>query len=153
MGRAERVRLTRRDMLKLSAGGAGMFALTASGLAVPRGFGKGGSLYIEAFPTSPLILSPFNDALPVPRALAPIAKANVDLWDRTPAKDSQDCFDQDSTSGYGGRYGPTLGTQQVWPDTDPLVYQIKLQVAGHDFTSSSVQPVDSKGKDAKPPGS
>ena len=75
MGRAERVRLTRRDMLKLSAGGAGMFALTASGLAVPRGFGKGGSLYIEAFPTSPLILSPFNDALPVPTAVEPVVGA------------------------------------------------------------------------------
>jgi hypothetical protein len=59
MSRLNKVRLTRRDMLKLSAGGAGMFALTASGLAVPRGFagggGGGGSVYLEAFPTSPLI--------------------------------------------------------------------------------------------------
>ena len=28
-------------------------------------------IYIEAFPTSPLILTPFSDALPVPKALAP----------------------------------------------------------------------------------
>ena len=34
MTRRDSVRLTRRDMLKLSAGGAGMFALTASGFAV-----------------------------------------------------------------------------------------------------------------------
>jgi hypothetical protein len=35
MSRIENVRLSRRDMLKLSAGGAGLFALTASGFAVP----------------------------------------------------------------------------------------------------------------------
>ena len=36
MANADNVRLTRRDMLKLSAGGAGMFALTASGLRCPE---------------------------------------------------------------------------------------------------------------------
>ena len=62
MGTQDKVRLTRRDMLKLSAGGAGLFALTASGFAVPQGVGAGG-VVIEAFPTSPLILRPFNDPL------------------------------------------------------------------------------------------
>src|SRR4051794_21396764 len=39
----------------------GAFVLGASALAVPRiRLQGGGSLYIEAFPTSPLILSPFN---------------------------------------------------------------------------------------------
>ena len=37
MGAQGKVTLTRRDMLKLSAGGAGLFALTASGFAVPQG--------------------------------------------------------------------------------------------------------------------
>jgi hypothetical protein len=41
MGRQHTGGLTRRDMLKLGAG-AGVFALTASGLAVPRGFSSGG---------------------------------------------------------------------------------------------------------------
>ena len=92
MARLNRVRLTRRDMLKLSAGGAGVFALTASGLAVPRGFGSGGggSVYIEAFPTSPLILSPFNDPLPIPKAMAPTAKSVVDTWSNPPGPDNQD---------------------------------------------------------------
>ena len=36
--------------------------------------------------------------------------------------------------------------------TTPLVYQIKLQVAGHDFTSSPVQPIDSFGRNVVPPG-
>src|SRR3954469_12294723 len=83
MERLDRVRLTRRDMLRLTAGGAGMFMLTASGLAGSSsvgGSGGGGALYVEAFPTSPLILRPFNEPLPVPRAKAPIAKAVVDGW-------------------------------------------------------------------------
>src|SRR4051794_29796550 len=62
MASSSRIQLTRRDMLKLSLGGAGAFALTASGFSVPRGFSSGGgSLYLEAFPTSPLILNAFRD--------------------------------------------------------------------------------------------
>ena len=37
-GPAGRRSTTRRDMVKLGAGGAGMFALAASGLAVPKAF-------------------------------------------------------------------------------------------------------------------
>ena len=59
MARHDNIRLTRRDMLKLGAGGAGMFMIGAGGLAIPKGLasgggGGGGSVYIEAFPTSPL---------------------------------------------------------------------------------------------------
>src|SRR3954454_2892749 len=91
MQNVDKVRLTRRDMLKLSIGGAGMFALTASGLAVPRGLAKGGGgIYLEAFPTSPLILSPFNDALPIPQALRPVPKTDVDGWSSPPGPDNQD---------------------------------------------------------------
>jgi FtsP/CotA-like multicopper oxidase with cupredoxin domain len=150
MERLERVRLTRRDMLRLSAGGAGMFVLTASGLAVPRGLGAGGgALYIEAFPTSPLILSPFNEPLPIPKALAPIAKSVVDRWSSPPGPDNQDFVK-----------GAAPFKHQLWPGTAPvadyplpLVYQIKLEVAGHDFTSSLVQPIDSNGRNTTPPGS
>src|SRR4029079_13695039 len=71
----DKILLTRKDMLKLSAGGAGMFALTASGFAVPRGIaggsGASGKLYIEAFPTSPLITTPFTDPLVIPPAMRP----------------------------------------------------------------------------------
>ena len=78
MGSQNNIRLTRRDMLKLGAGGAGMFALSAGGLAIPKGFAGGdsgggsGKVYIEAFPTSPLILNPFSDDLVIPRALRPM---------------------------------------------------------------------------------
>jgi FtsP/CotA-like multicopper oxidase with cupredoxin domain len=150
MERLDRVRMTRRDMLRLSAGGAGMFALTASGLAVSSSLGSGGgNIYIEAFPTSPLILSPFNDPLPIPKAAAPIAKSIVDTWESPPGPDNQD-FVKDAAAW----------KHQLWPGTAPvadyplpLVYQIKLEVAGHDFTSSLVQPIDSNGRNVTPPRS
>jgi FtsP/CotA-like multicopper oxidase with cupredoxin domain len=152
MERVDKVRLTRRDMLRLTAGGAGMFALTASGLAVSssvaKGGGGGGSLYIEAFPTSPLILSPFNDPLPIPKAAVPVPKSVVDTWSNKPGPDNQDLVS-----------GAAPFKHQLWPGQGvvgdyplPLVYQIKVEVAGHDFTSSLVQPMDSFGKDVAPPG-
>src|SRR3954453_1768764 len=143
------VRLTRRDMLRLSAGGAGMFALTASGLAISSGRGASGNLYIEAFPTSPLILTPFTDYLPIPKALAPVPQAVVDRWPSPPGPDNQDYVK-----------GAPPFKHQLWPGTAPvadlplpIVYQIKLQVAGHSFTSSLVQPIDSSGRNVVPPRS
>jgi FtsP/CotA-like multicopper oxidase with cupredoxin domain len=151
MERLDRVTLTRRDMLRLTAGGAGMFMLTASGLAVASGVGAsdgGGGLYIEAFPTSPLILSPFNEPLPVPTAMAPVPKAVVDGWDSPPGPDNQDFVK-----------GAAPNTHQLFPGTAPvadfplpIVYEIKLEVSGHDFTSSLVQPIDSNGRNTTPPG-
>jgi len=148
----DRVRLTRRDMLRLSAGGAGMFMLTASGLAISSGLGAsngGGGLYIEAFPTSPLILRPFDEPLPIPKAMAPVPKADVDRWESPPGPDNQDFVK-----------GAAPHTHQLFPGTAPvadfplpIVYQMKLEVAGHDFTSSLVQPIDSNGRDVSPPGS
>src|SRR4051812_18448283 len=159
MARPNSIHLTRRDMLKLSAGGAGMFALTASGFAVPRGFGSGGgggSLYLEAFPTSPLILTPFTDELPIPQALRPADPANptnpqnitdprsgkkIDCIDRT-AQDSLGVVDNDD---YYKKYGKTMGTHSVWCDDlrmpEPIVYKIDLEVAEHAFTSSKVQAI------------
>ena len=135
MERLDKIRLTRRDMLKLGAGGAGMFALTASGLGVPRGFagGGGGSVYIEAFPTSPLILDEARGGLafadnaknylPIPKALRPMDAGYLsglqakgeDPYDRN----KQDIFGAKSgplTSGdYFNRYGQRLGAHQVMP--------------------------------------
>src|SRR3954454_14483948 len=151
MERVDRVRLTRREMLRLSAGGAGVFMLTASGLAVSSAISAssgGGKLYLEAFSTSPLILTPFDEPLPIPTAMAPVPKTVVDRWESPPAPDNQDFVK-------GGK----PHTHQLWPGTAPvagfplpIVYQIKLEVAGHDFTSSLVQPIDSFGRDVAPPG-
>jgi len=171
MSRPDKIRLTRRDMVKLGAGGAGMFMLSAGGLAVPRGFaggggsGGGGSLYIEAFPTSPLILKPFNDPMNIPKAMAPVDPETWDsIGDDLPDPKKQDCLPVGDTK-YKGRYGYDLGCHQMWPGEGasagwdgwksykPLVYQIKAQVAGHKFTTSAVQPINSFGKNVTPPRS
>jgi FtsP/CotA-like multicopper oxidase with cupredoxin domain len=179
MARPNSIHLTRRDMLKLSAGGAGMFALTASGFAVPRGFGAGGgggSLYLEAFPTSPLIMEPFKDDesnyLPIPQALRaadpnnptnpqtikdPVSGAAINPCDMT----KQDCGvggdGMDVKQAYYKRYGKVLGTQSVTPKQlgmpDPIVYEIDVKVAQHSFTPSRVKPIDSFGKPIVPPSS
>src|SRR3954452_6301838 len=124
MARPNSIQLTRRDMLKLSSAGAGVFALTASGFAVPRGFagggGGGGSVYLEAFPTSPLILKPFYDELVVPEPMKPVDPKDVANWDSSPRQEKQDSHDTDSTTSYTKRWGPTLGTHQMWPSTTPL---------------------------------
>src|SRR4051812_11417255 len=161
MARPNSIHLTRRDMLKLSAGGAGMFALTASGFAVPRGFGAGGgggSLYLEAFPTSPLIVSPFTDELPIPQALRPADRSNPkdpkNLFDPRTNKQInptdrtvQDCESNVADGDYFKRYGHVLGQHSVWCDdlkmTDPIVYKIDLEVAEHPFTTSKVRPINS----------
>jgi FtsP/CotA-like multicopper oxidase with cupredoxin domain len=170
-------------MLKLSGAGAGVFALTASGFAVPRGFaggggGGGGSLYIEAFPTSPLIVDPFRDTpenqLVIPKALAaadpssPSAPGNIED-PTTGAKidfknmDKQDCGvapksgKMDVNDAYYYRYGKVLGTQSITPKMlgmrDPIVYKIDLEVARHKFTTSAVKPINSFGKPIAPPAS
>ena len=151
MERLDKVRLSRRDMLKLTAGGAGMFALTSSGLAVSSGLGSSGSgnIYIEAFPTSPLILSPFNEPLTIPKAAIPIAKSVVDGWESPPGPDNQDFV----KGAAPNRHQLFPGTAPVGNYPLPIVYQLKLEVAGHDFTSSMVQPIDSNGRNVRPPGS
>src|SRR3954468_14940387 len=183
MERLDKISLTRRDMLKLSGAGAGVFALTASGFAVPRGFaggggGGGGGLYLEAFPTSPLIVDPFRDTpenqLVIPQALRaadqsnPTAPGNIED-PTTGAKidftnmDKQDCGvgpktgNMDANQAYYKRYGKVLGAQSVTPKQlglpDPIVYKIDLEVARHKFTTSAVKPINSFGKAIAPPKS
>ena len=146
MGRPDNIRLTRRDMLKLGAGGAGMFVLTAGGLAVPRGFagggggGGGGSLYIEAFPTSPLILKPFNDPLTIPTAHGAGDPDDVGLDRRAcPTRRSRTAWRSSDHEATRASTATTLGCAPAVAgrgrhrpavrrglSTTPLVYQIKL---------------------------
>src|SRR3954464_6205461 len=120
MAKRDKIQLTRRDMLRLSAGGAGLFVLSASGLAVPRGFGSGGSggggsVYIEAFPTSPLITSPFNDPLNIPSAMRPSDPTTWDSPGGKPDPKVQDSLGPSPTKDYENKYGRVLGTHQFWP--------------------------------------
>jgi hypothetical protein len=81
--------VARRTILRVGAiGGAGAALVAAkvvggpllaqTGLLTPDGafaatsIALGGGLYIENFPTSPLVLTPFTDPLPVPMALRPV---------------------------------------------------------------------------------
>jgi FtsP/CotA-like multicopper oxidase with cupredoxin domain len=157
---SQEVRVPRRQLLQAGAAGAGLMALAGAGVLGVRELGsklrpaethvpaaEAANFYIEAWPTSPLIVNPFNDPLPIPRALAPIDKSVYSAWSGT----------------FGGPPGPGIGqqdsdkaTHQVWPSSltyngapmpDPLVYQIKLQVDEHAFTTSQVLPI---GPDALP---
>ncbi len=114
--------------------------LSADGLFDATSIALADSLYTEAFPTSPLILNPFQDALVIPKALAPEPWIDYTNWKQPP--------------------GPGIGQQnsfgnerhQVWCNDprvhspDPLVYKLELTVAGHSFTTSPVLPIDSNGK-------
>jgi FtsP/CotA-like multicopper oxidase with cupredoxin domain len=112
----------------LSADGA--FGATSEALA--------DQIYIEAFPTSPLILSPFTDVLNIPKALSPVPQSVYSSWPKPP--------------GPGIGQQNSLGNQQhqIWPSQigspDPIVYKIDVLLRTHAFTTSQVLPIDSKGK-------
>jgi FtsP/CotA-like multicopper oxidase with cupredoxin domain len=152
----DHVAATRRHFLQLSAAGAAAVAVgTTAAAVVPELRQKGlmskdgvfdaasiawaGALYTEAFPTSPLIISPFSDALTIPKALVPEPRVGgYDSWTNTP--------------GPGVGQQNSLGNErhQIWPTTlgmpDPLVYKIRIQVAQHSFTTSQVMPINSLGQ-------
>ena len=147
----------RRTFLKMGAIGSAALAIgTAGSLVVPELKRRGlwtpdglfdaasiawaNAIYTEAFPTSPLILSPFSDELPVPKALTPIPKSEYSGWANPP--------------GPGDGQQNSLGNErhQIWTppggssNLDPIVYHIKVQVNQHAFTSSQVLPIDQFGK-------
>ena len=96
------------------------------------------SLYIEAFPVSPLILNPFNDPLVIPQALRPLSPAEVAALDPPPGP------------GVGQQNSFGNETHQVWPDAigfpDPIVYKIDVLTRQHSFTTSQVLPINSLGQ-------
>jgi FtsP/CotA-like multicopper oxidase with cupredoxin domain len=144
--KAGRSGVTRRTFIKSGVAVAGMAGFVLAGAEMKGLVGAdtpltdattSGPTYIEAFPTSPLIVAPFTDPLPIPKALRPIPKSEWQTWASPPSPDA-------------GKQDSDGATHQVWGSKfgypDPLVYQIKLQVAQHNFTSSPVQPIGSDGK-------
>jgi hypothetical protein len=106
---------------------------------------------IEFFPTSPFILSPFVDDLPIPQPLQPTTAAELaglGLPAPSPAAGRQS---SDGTS-----------THSLWPSDvkaadgkplpEPVVYLIRQRNAYHSWTSSKVQPIDALGQDVVAPG-
>jgi FtsP/CotA-like multicopper oxidase with cupredoxin domain len=147
--------VSRRAVLRWgAAGGAGVALVGAQSVARPWLAQRGllspdgafaatstaltDQLYIEAFPTSPLILSPFVDPLPIPKALRPVPKSEYEGWGTPP--------------GPGDGQQNSLGNQkhQKWcsdvGSPDPLVYKIEVVVSTHSFTTSKVLPIDKNGR-------
>jgi FtsP/CotA-like multicopper oxidase with cupredoxin domain len=160
--------VSRRSLLRVGAGGAALAAfypasriLTPSlrdrGLLSPDGvFGAAAieltdSLYTEAFPTSPLILQPFKDALLIPPAARPAT--DVGSWKFQPGPG---LGQQNVLSSSGGNE-----QHQCWSDDarikatnggaaypKPIVYKFDVKVAQHSFTTSPVLPINSSGQPA-----
>jgi len=149
--------------LRLGAiGGAGVALVAAKGLGGPflaeqgllgadsafaiASVALGDNLfYIENYPTSPLILAPFTDPLPIPAALAPIPRSVYSLWQYPPGP------------GAGQQNSLRNERHQIWPSQipakgdwaggspDPIVYKIDVQLGTHSFTTSAVLPIDVNG--------
>ncbi|MFL6063530.1 MAG: multicopper oxidase domain-containing protein [Friedmanniella sp.] len=149
--------MSRRSVLRLGALGVAGAALVGTraaaepylasrGLMTPDGVFAAAAtaitdlVYLEAFPTSPLILNPFSDPLNVPQALRPVSKDNWSKWAQPPSKNQQNSLDNQ--------------THQKWvTDADvkakisePIVYKLDLEVETHSFTTSKVLPIDKDGK-------
>ncbi len=141
----EPLRLNRRELLKLGllSGGA---ALIGSRALRPTPAFALCDVGDEPFPTSPLILNPFKDLLPIPPVYAP---SDPSTWrnprTRVLAPPGPGVGQQDSDGG----------THQVWPSTlglpDPIYYKIDLKVNQHAFTTSLVQPINALGQPVVPP--
>jgi FtsP/CotA-like multicopper oxidase with cupredoxin domain len=144
--------VSRRTLLRWgAAGGAGVALAAAQGVGVPflskqgllsadgafaaTGIALADQIYIEAFPTSPLILTPFIDALLIPMALRPVQPSDL-----SPAPGP----------GIGQQNSLGNETHQIWPDKigspDPILYKIDCLVRTHSFTTSQVLPIDVNGK-------
>lgn len=149
--------MSRRMVLRGAAVGAAAVGITATqtlivpslqerGLLSADGVFEGASIaladsiYTEAFPTSPLILSPFVDELPVPEALKPTPQSEYSSWASPPGP------------GVGQQNSLNNEKHQVWCNDsrvnspDPLVYKIDVQVDEHAFTTSQVLPINNLGQ-------
>jgi FtsP/CotA-like multicopper oxidase with cupredoxin domain len=122
----------------------------------------------EDMPLSPLILNPFSELLPVPKAMASgwrridgtLDPQASDAWYCRPYPGrpnggvivpSKDLGCQDSMGDRTrGENLPRGGTHQLWPGTpgtacqnypDPILYHIRIQVSEHRVTDSLVRPL------------
>jgi len=148
--------VTRRAVLRAGAVGATGVALTAAGeLGAPYLAQKGllsadgpfaatatalGDLlfYKEVFPTSPLILKPFDQELKAPKALAPEKMIEVVDWPLPPGPGpgQQSSLDNEQHQKWSSDVG----------SPDPIVYRLKVEVNTHSFTTSQVLPINSLGQ-------
>jgi len=146
--------------LAVAAGGGLIQAVTGIRGSGPEAARADGGTYTEVFPTSPLIGgtgvdangkaigSTFTDPLPIPKALAPVPKTVYSAWTNPPGPG---LGQQNSLRNEQHQKWPSSITWNKKPLPDPIVYQIKLQVDEHRFTTSKVLPIDNSGKPVVPP--
>lgn len=136
----------RREMLKMGLktgvvlGGSTL--ISTRGIGLTKAYGKQctGLSPIEVFPTSPLILNPFHDPLPIPEPLAP---SDPSTWATPPNPQTSGL--QDSSGGVHQVGCKHLGLP------DPVYYRMALRVGKHNFTTSPVLPIDKNGNPVKLP--
>ena len=155
----------RRTVLKFGAAGAAALAagvtasavvpdlrqkglMSADGAFHAASIAMAGAIYTEAFPTSPLIMSPFTDQLPIPKALAPEPIVDVAGWTDPPGPGEGQ---QNSIRNQRHQvFKPRVTIQDVVSGQadrpDPIIYKLKVEVAEHSFTTSQVMPINSFGK-------
>ncbi|MDX6284497.1 MAG: hypothetical protein QOH03_5568, partial [Kribbellaceae bacterium] len=163
--RSDQSGVSRRNVLRISAAGAAAFGLGFGRLVAEPSLAQRGlmsrdgvfgaaseafadALYTEVFPTSPLILTPFKDTLPIPEALDPVPESVYSNWKNPPGP------------GDGEQNGNPKGVgnerHQMWPSKipaalggpypDPIVYKIECLVRAHSFTTSQVKAINAKGQ-------
>ena len=156
-GVSQKSGVRRREFLRLGAiGGAALAAgaitakwmpdlhqrglLSADGVFDAASIAWADSLYDEEFPTSPLILNPFSDELPIPQALRPEPYGDWTYWNNVPGPGDG------RQNSYGNdRHQRWCDDSRVAGATTPLVYRIELKVEEHSFTTSQVLPINSNG--------
>jgi FtsP/CotA-like multicopper oxidase with cupredoxin domain len=154
----QKSRVARREFLRLGAiGGAAVAAgavastwmpdlrrrglLSTDGVFDAASIAWADSLYREAFPTSPLVLNPFSDELPIPQALVPEPYTDWSNWTNAPGPGEG----QQNSLG-NQKHQRWCGEDRVTGASTPLVYKIEIKLATHSFTTSKVLPINSLGQ-------
>jgi FtsP/CotA-like multicopper oxidase with cupredoxin domain len=123
--------------------------------------------YIEVFPTSPLILSPFSEdnQLPIPQAARPIGGTAAGPSDPNAVAAYFKALGQDAPAPYkGGKQDANGAVHQLGPEgvtyknkklPYPQIYHVRLETGTHSWTSSKtpfkVQPINSAGQNIVAP--
>ena len=96
-------------------------------------------IYLESFPTSPLILTPFIDAMHDPEGAGAGTEGRP-----TPAGPNRPVAAWASRTRWATSSTRSGRDKLNYPD--PIVYKIDVLVRQHSFTSSKVLPIDAYGK-------
>jgi FtsP/CotA-like multicopper oxidase with cupredoxin domain len=132
----------RRDVLKAAVTSG--LALVAGPALADRGrrrFTTGacaGLFANELYPLSPLILRPFSEQLPIPRAAHPVPASVVASWSNQPGPGAgqQDC-DGGTHQAWPGNVSASIPSLSSMPQ--PLVYLAQMRVAEHAYSLSPVR--------------